>query len=692
MSSKKQHSSIFDLRGVGKETAKYLARLDIYSVQDLLFHLPSRYQDRTRIENIRQLTEGKESVIEGVIHRAAYPKRGRTKLLCELKDETGIIYLRFFHVLSFQTQVLRQGSRLRCYGTVRLGQHGLEMFHPEFHLIREGVPAPAELFLTPVYPATEGLSQYMLRKLMLNALSWMKTENSFEELLPAELLEKLAVPSLKEALEFVHRPPQSTDMSLLLERKTLSQKRLILEELLAHRISLLQIKKEFQSQKGVSLPSFKRVDEFINQLPFILTGAQTRVAQDIQKDLALSSPMLRLVQGDVGSGKTVIAALAMLQAIESGHQAALMAPTELLAEQHYRVFKRWFTPLNINVEFLSGHVKAEARQITLDRIKSGLAQIILGTHALFQDAVEFSALALVIVDEQHRFGVAERALFREKGMRAAPHQLVMTATPIPRTLAMSFYADLDCSVIDELPAGRKPIITSVVASTRRDEVIERIRKACQQGRQVYWVCPLIDESEVIACQAATQTARDLQTCLPEIRIELIHGRLSAEKKEAAMRKFQEGQASLLVATTVIEVGVDVPNASVMIIENAERLGLSQLHQLRGRVGRGTSASHCVLLYQTPLSDLAKKRLAVMRETTDGFKIAQRDLELRGPGEFLGTKQTGELAFKVADLLRDSDILPQVHRAGDIILRDFPHIISPLILRWVNKNKKMYGKV
>lgn len=697
MSSKKNSqsntSSSFRLRGVGKQIAKLLARLNIYSTQDLLFHLPSRYQDRTHIQTLRELIPSEEAVIEGVIKALSVPQKGRTKLLCELKDETGTLFLRFFHVLSFQSNVLKVGARLRCYSDVRLGPKGLEMIHPEFQVMTPNRQIPIEQHLTPIYPATEGLSQYMLRKLMTNALAMLENDYAFQEIIPSSLLQSLTFPTLKEAIQFIHRPPRETSTQHLIENKTIPQKRLVFEELLAHRISLLQVKRDFQSQVGPSFDTSQKLSQpFLQQLPFTLTNAQTRVIAEIKQDLIRPHPMLRLIQGDVGSGKTVIAALAMLQAVENGFQAAMMAPTELLAEQHYRVFKTWLEPMGVNVVFLSGHVKARARTLALKAIESGEAQIILGTHALFQEEVNFFKLALVIVDEQHRFGVEQRALFRKKGMHDFyPHQLVMTATPIPRTLAMSFYADLDVSTIDELPPGRTPIMTSVIANSRRDEVIARIQEACQQGRQVYWVCPLIDESDVINCQAATKTAEQLQQSLPEIKIGLIHGRMKAEAKDSVMRAFQEGELHLLVATTVIEVGVDVPNASVMVIENAERLGLSQLHQLRGRVGRGAVASHCLLLYQHPLSDLAKERLTVMRETTDGFQIAQRDLELRGPGEVLGTKQTGVLSFHVADLIRDSDILPEVHKAAELIMREHTEIIDPLMKRWLGDGDE-YGKV
>lgn len=696
MSLKKSttNSASFGLRGVGPQMAKHLARLDIFSAQDLLFHLPARYQDRTEIQPIRRLTIDKEAVIEGVITEVIAPAKGKTKLLCELHDETGRLFLRFFHVYPQQLEIFRVGTRLRCYSDVRLGPKGFEMTHPEIQIIKDNVEIPVERHFTPIYPATEGVSQYMLRKLTQNALAWMENQPLFNELLPDSLLQELKFPTLKEALKFVHMPPRDVAMSVLMENKTQSQKRLVFEELLTHRISLLQVKQKFQAQQGIALTAHDSlIAKFLGNLPFSLTAAQQRVCEEIKTDLAKPHPMLRLVQGDVGSGKTVVGALAMLQAVENDYQAALMAPTELLAEQHYRVFERWFVSLGIHVVFLSGNVKGQARKTALEMIASGAAQIVIGTHALFQENVNFSRLALVIVDEQHRFGVQQRALFREKGLQGDyhPHQLVMTATPIPRTLAMSFYADLDVSVIDELPPGRTPIVTSVLASSRRDEIVERIREACKQGKQVYWVCPLIEESELIACQAATLTAEELQSALPEYKIGLIHGRMHADEKEQAMHAFKTAATQLLVATTVIEVGVDVPNASVMVIENAERMGLSQLHQLRGRVGRGSVASHCVLLYQFPLSNLAKERLAVMRETTDGFKIAQRDLELRGPGEVLGTRQTGELSFKVADLIRDNDILPTVQHAAEIMLNQHQDKVEPLIKRWLG-SKQEYAKI
>lgn len=690
----KKQTSTFGLRGVGPQMEKSLARLDIHSPADLLFHLPSRYQDRTRIQPIRTIIPGDDVVIEGVIQATSKVERGRTKLLCTLCDATGFINLRFFHVPPYLAKSLQPDTRIRCYGQVRLGNKGLEMAHPEFKVIDEDNPLPVDEHLTPFYPATEGVSQYMLRKLAGSALTWMKQSSAMLDFMPKTLLQSLDFPTLSEAIEFVHRPPREVSLEEMTANKTKAQRRLIFEELLAHRISLLRLKHDFQSRPAISLnKQGELIKKFLAQLPFSLTGAQTRVVAEVAQDLNKTQPMLRLIQGDVGSGKTVVAAIAMLQAVENGCQTALMAPTELLAEQHYRNFKNWLEPLGINIVFLTGNVKAQARKDALAAMENGEAQVILGTHALFQEGVHFSKLALVIVDEQHRFGVHQRASLRDKGAKdnIYPHQMVMTATPIPRTLAMSFYADLDCSVIDELPPGRTPVQTTVLANTRREQVIQRIRDACREGAQAYWVCPLIEESETLNCQAASKTAELLHDLLPELNVDLVHGRMKQKDKEGAMRAFQSGQTHVLVATTVIEVGVDVPNASLMVIENAERLGLSQLHQLRGRVGRGAVASHCVLLYQHPLSHMSRERLSVMRETTDGFKIAQRDLELRGPGEVLGTRQTGELSFYMADLIRDSSMLPDIQKAAEIIMQEHTDIVEPLVKRWLGRSAE-YGKV
>lgn len=681
------------LHGVGDRVAEKLQRLSIHTVQDLLFHLPFRYQDRTHITPMNQLQIGDYAVVEGEIQEIALPKVGKTRLLCRLMGPVGFVTLRFFHVNPFQRQQLREGVRLRCFSEVRYGPKGFEMAHPEYQIITAQTPLPVQQTLTPIYPVTEGLSQLMLRKLTDRALEFLQ-HSEVEEIMPPSILQQFSFPTLKEALQFIHRPPVKTPVALLSEGKHPFQQRLVFEELLAHRLSLLRLKKSIQIFNAAPLQTKNNLSEqFVKQLAFTLTAAQQRVTQEIQQDLAKPHPMLRLVQGDVGSGKTVVAALAILQAIENGYQSAVLAPTEILTEQHYRNFQQWLAPLGIKIVLLSGHLKTTERREALAAIADGSAAVIIGTHAIFQKEVVFARLALMVVDEQHRFGVEQRALLREKGLQGGcyPHQLIMTATPIPRTLTMSAYADLDCSVIDELPPGRTPITTSVVANTRRDEILARIQERCHQGHQVYWVCTLIEESELLQCQATQETEKQLRAALPDLNIGLIHGRMRSAEKESIMANFKKGETHLLIATTVIEVGVDVPNASLMVIENAERLGLAQLHQLRGRVGRGTSASHCVLMYQTPLSLLAKQRLAVMRETNDGFKIAQRDLELRGPGEVLGTKQAGDMTLRVADLLRDSELLPNVQQAATIILEQFADRVPLLIKRWLGHNEQ-YGHV
>lgn len=682
------------LTGVGKKIAERLAHIGIHHVQDLLFHLPIRYQDRTRVHVIRELLPGEHIVVEGTVDTVNTPKAGRTRLFIRIKDQTGHLYLRFFYVNTLQRNSLKMGTRLRCFGEIRMGTHGLEMIHPEYRIITPESPLPIEETLTPIYPATEGISQLMLRKLTQQALKLLYEGGLLQEILPYALLQKLNFPSLAEALQFVHRPPTNASLDLLVEGQHVSQKRLVFEELLAHRLSLLHLKKTFQIQRAVS---FKKpghlIQKLTESLPFKLTSAQKKVANDLAQDLCEARPMLRLVQGDVGSGKTIVAAFAILQAYESGYQTAVLAPTELLAEQHYRTFQTWLEPLNIKVVILSGQMKAASRREALAAIAKHEAHVVVGTHAIFQKEVEFAKMALMIVDEQHRFGVEQRAALREKGMQTdeCPHQLIMTATPIPRTLAMSVYADLDYSVIDELPPGRTPVTTRVISNGRRDEIFSRIREACSSGRQAYWVCTLIEESEVMQCKAAENTAEELRIALPELKIGLLHGRMKSQEKDEVMQAFKKGLLNLLVATTVIEVGVDVPNASLMIIDNAERLGLAQLHQLRGRVGRGAVQSHCLLMYQAPLSELAKARLAIMRETTDGFRIAERDLELRGPGEVLGTRQTGDVTLRIADLVRDSDLLPSVTKAATLLQQDYPESIDLLIKRWLG-NRERFGHV
>jgi ATP-dependent DNA helicase RecG len=681
------------LRGVGNSISERLAHLGIEHVQDLLFHLPLRYQDRTRIYEIRDCLPGEHVVIEGEIESISTPKVGKTRLLCRIKDRSGRLQLRFFYINTQQRKTLQVGTKIRCFGEVRMGM-GLEMIHPEYRIVEEAMLIPVEENLTPIYPTTEGLSQLMFRKLTQQALDLLMQGGVLTEILPLSILDQFTFPALKEALQYVHRPPTDAPTDLMFEGKHVSQKRLVFEELLAHRLSLLHLKQNFQVHKAIPLKDKQTLrKKFLASLSFELTAAQKRVALEVAADINQPHPMLRLVQGDVGSGKTMIAALAILQAVENGYQAVVLAPTELLVDQHYRNFQAWFTPLGINVMMLSGQMKVAPKREALAAIADGQASVILGTHALFQKGVEFSKLALIVVDEQHRFGVQQRAQLREKGVSGDvyPHQLVMTATPIPRTLAMSVYADLDYSVIDELPPGRTPVSTHVIPTSRREEVLIRIREACALGRQAYWVCTLIEESETLQCKAAEDTAVELTAMLPELKIGLIHGRLKSSEKEQLMAAFKQGEINLLVATTVIEVGVDVPNASLMVIENAERLGLAQLHQLRGRVGRGAVVSHCLLIYQAPLSRLAKERLAVMRETNDGFKIAQRDLELRGPGEVLGTRQTGEVSLRIADLIRDSDLLPAVQQAAAMLQLDHPDLVAALIKRWLGTSVR-YGHV
>lgn len=678
--------SVTSLKGVGPKVAERLARLDIHSVADLLFHLPYRYEDRTRITPIGAVRAGNEVVIQGKIELTEVKFARRRMLLSRLSDGTGFITLRFFHFNARQQAALERGVTLRCYGEVRLGSMGLEMTHPEYQYIDKDKPVEIEQTLTPVYSTTEGLHQLSMRNLTEQALAKLQNnELVLSELLPPEFLQPFALPTLEEAVKFLHRPPPDIDLEILAEGKHPMQQRLVFEELLAHTLSLRQLRSRMRKHQALPLRSDGILSEkFLQALEFELTDAQQRVIKEIEKDLQTAVPMQRLVQGDVGSGKTIVALMAVLHAVESGYQAALMAPTEILAEQHHRNFAQWLAPLGVEVTWLSGKLKASQRKKALQQLANGDARVAVGTHALFQEEVKFQQLALVVVDEQHRFGVHQRLALREKGKRDGyyPHQLIMTATPIPRTLSMAVYADLDCSVIDELPPGRKPVETVVMPDSRREDVVARVHHACQEGKQVYWVCTLIEESEVLQCQAAEDTAAVLAEALPEVRVGLVHGRLKSDAKEKVMQAFKRGEFDLLVATTVIEVGVDVPNASLMIIENAERLGLAQLHQLRGRVGRGKQASACVLMYHGALSEHARERLGVMRETNDGFEVARKDLELRGPGEVLGTRQTGMLQLRVADLQRDQALLPEVSRMADQLLHSYPEQVKPLVKRWV----------
>lgn len=673
------------LKGVGARNSEKLARLGIRTVQDILFHLPFRYQDRTRVVPIGSLRPGDNVVVEGEIELADIRFGRRRSLLVKLADGTGSLTLRFFHFSNAQKAALGRGNRLRCYGEVRPGPGGYEMVHPEYQRINDGESPLVEESLTPVYPTTEGMHQLSWRSMAGGALALLQADPSaLPEWLPQELLQRFHLPDLAAAISYLHRPPPDAPQQQLLDGSHPAQQRLAFEELMAHQLSLRETRLR---QKRLDAPGLRATEKwtrpFLERLGFTLTGAQQRVLQEIGRDLEQHHPMLRLVQGDVGSGKTVVAALAALQAVEADHQVALMAPTELLAEQHLRVLRQWLEPLGLEVAWLTGRHKGKVREQLLEGLASGRLPVVVGTHALFQEDVVFHRLGLVIIDEQHRFGVHQRMALREKGgSNAVPHQLIMTATPIPRTLAMTAYADLDLSIIDELPPGRTPVTTVVIPDSRRAEVVERVRNACVAGRQAYWVCTLIEESEALQCQAAEEALRMLQESLPELRIGLVHGRLKPAEKEVVMGAFKQAELDLLVATTVIEVGVDVPNASLMIIENPERLGLAQLHQLRGRVGRGAVESHCVLMYHPPLSQHAQQRLAVMRETNDGFLIARKDLELRGPGEVLGTRQTGEMQFRIADLLRDQPLLEEAQQAAQLLLEQYPERVAPLVRRWV----------
>lgn len=673
------------LSGVGAAIAEKLSRIGINNVQDLLFHLPLRYEDRTRITPIADIRPESFATIEGFVQHTEVQFGRRPILSVTLSDGTSKIMLKFFNFNAGMKNSLATGVRVKAFGEIKRGRYMAEIHHPEYQIIRNNQPLALAETLTPIYSTTEGLKQASLRKMTEQALAVLQNVQV------AELLPEQYNPhqySLKEALALLHRPPPSVSAEVLEKGEHPAQKRLIFEELLAHNLAMQQLRLGVKQQYAEPLTyksDLKR--RFLASLPFEPTNAQKRVTEDIERDLAQSSPMMRLVQGDVGSGKTLVAALAALTAIDNGKQVTLMAPTEILAEQHANNFANWLRPFGIEVGWLAGKVKGKARNAQLEAIKNGDVQMIIGTHALFQESVEFHDLALIIIDEQHRFGVHQRLTLREKGAKADhyPHQLIMTATPIPRTLAMTVYADLDTSIIDELPPGRTPIKTVVISEDRRPEIVQRVYQACKnEKRQAYWVCTLIDESEVLEAQAAAAIAENLQRALPDLRIGLVHGRMKPQEKQEIMAEFKAANIDLLVATTVIEVGVDVPNASLMIIENSERLGLAQLHQLRGRVGRGATASHCVLMYKPPLGKISSKRLQVMRDSQDGFYIAEKDLEIRGTGEILGTKQTGSAEFKVANLMRDRKMIPLVQRYAKQIIVENPPLAEALIKRWLNE--------
>ena len=677
---------ITQLRGIGNAVAEKLERLSIRHIEDLLFHLPLRYQDRTRVYPINSLQVNQEMLVEGAIIQTRVVYRRRRMMLVTIGDNTGELLLRFFHFSTKQQNTLRSGTRIRCFGEIRKGQSQLEIIHPEYSFVSQHAPSKLEAGYTPIYPTTEGLNQFSLRKFTQEAMLWLsQPDNALEELLPPDIATTEQSFSLQEAILYIHRPPSDTDIELLQNGEHPVQKRLAFEEMLAHSLSLKRMRADTQKQLAHPL---KKKGKLFNQLqqalPFELTSAQHRIIADIHADVQKSAPMMRLVQGDVGSGKTLVGVAAMLEAVESGCQAAMMAPTEILAEQHFRNLMDWFNPFDVRIGLIVGKQKVRERRNVLRQARSGEINIVVGTHTLFQEKVAFDRLALIVVDEQQRFGVHQRLALKQKGEDGnfQPHQLIMTATPIPRSLAMTMYADLDYSVIDEMPPGRLPVQTFALADSRRSELIERVRKTCIEGGQVYWVCPLIEKSETLYYEPAESTFELLTHSMPEIKIKLIHGRMKTEEKTEAITLFKQGEIQLLVATTVIEVGLDIPDASLIVIENAERFGLAQLHQLRGRVGRGSKQSSCALLYHPPLSATARRRLSVMRKTNDGFEIAKEDMKIRGPGEILGTRQTGAMQFRIADITRDMMQLERVLKASEKMLAKHPHICDKLIERWL----------
>ena len=668
---------------IPKPTQANLQKLGIVDIQGLLLHLPLRYVDETRITAIRDLRPGDQVQVEGEIVHTEVQYKPRKALISRLQDAGGQqLTLRFLHFYPSQLATLKSGRRLRVFGEVRGGFFGWEMVHPQYRAVTPDEPVAEAL--TPVYPTTAGLTQPTLRKW----IAWALKHDPLVETLPQTIYDKLRLPSYADSLRALHHPTPEADLDALSAHATPAWRRLAFDELLAQQLSM---RKHYARRRSLGAPqlhaSTRLVPALLQQLPFSLTEAQQKVAAEISHDLAQPYPMQRLLQGDVGSGKTIVAAMAALQAIEHGWQAAIMAPTEILAEQHYRKMQGWLAPLGIEVAWLSGSQTKKVRSAALTAIASGDAQLVVGTHALFQDQVQFARFGLAIVDEQHRFGVQQRLQLRRKG-QPEPHQLMMSATPIPRTLSMSYYADLDVSVIDELPPGRTPIVTRLVADSRREEVLQRVRDACVAGSQAYWVCPLIEESEALQLKTAQETYTQLTAAFPDLRVGLVHGRMKPVEKQAVMEAFSCNETQLLVATTVIEVGVDVPNASLMVIDHAERMGLSQLHQLRGRVGRGAARSSCILLFQNPLSETARARLKVIYESTDGFEIAQADLHLRGPGEFLGVRQSGVPMLKIADLERDAQLLEIARRVAEELLRKHPQAAEAHLQRWLGQGEEL----
>lgn len=678
---------ITQVNGIGKALASTLAKLGIQTVQDLLFHLPYRYVDKTRITPIAALRLSLSAVVQGNILKSEIMFGKRRSLAVTLEDTSGKIVLRFFHFSHAQKNRLVSGTCIRCFGEPRLGTSGLEFYHPEIEFPDDNMQNVTEQSLTPVYNLTEGISQLRMRKLAQQALALLD-QHPPRELLPLEISQQFQTRSLAETLKFLHRPPSNADVAKLMSGTDPRQQRLAFEELLAHFLARQRVREKMREEAAPQIAvSMDKQNAFLAQFDFSPTGAQLKVVDDILADLTQTQPMLRMIQGDVGSGKTLVAAIAALHSASNCFQVALVAPTEILAEQHYHNFQKWFELLQIPVELLVSKMPASKKQKTLGNISSGKTAIVIGTHALFQDSVAFAKLGLIVIDEQHRFGVEQRKSLQHKSACALmPHQLIMTATPIPRTLAMTAYSEMDYSVIDELPPGRTPVETVLISQNRRQEVIDRICSVCTEHKQVYWVCTLIENSETLSAANAEDTCAQLQTLMPKITIQLIHGKLKPAEKDQTMQSFKRGDIQVLVATTVIEVGVDVPNASLMVIENPERLGLAQLHQLRGRVGRGAAASYCVLLYGETLSNLAKQRLQVMRQTSDGFVIADKDLQLRGPGEFLGTRQTGDMAYRVADGQRDAPMLNSIHSTGRNLLQNEPETVTAILNRWFGNNQ------
>ncbi len=696
MSLKLSQISVETLKGVGSKVAEKLAILSIESLEDLLFHLPYRYQDRSRIHPIGSLRHGQTAQVFGIIEATDIIFGKRRSLVCKISDASGILDIRLFYFSMAQKKQFKRGEYVQCYGQVSHSGRSFAMIHPEIKFLKSQQTPELQEGLQAVYPTTQGLQQRTFQTLIKQAMTYLNTA-SIKELLPQALLAKLTFPPLADALKLLHRPPLDISLADIQSGEHPLIQRLAFEELMAQHLALKKLKQKHQAHQSYPIKNHPTlINQLEKKLSFNLTKAQQNVIKEIRGDLNKKFPMMRLVQGDVGCGKTLVAAFAMLDVVADHFQSVLMAPTELLAEQHFVSFQAWFQSLGIQVTLLTSKMSSQLKKESLENIETGTAKVIIGTHAVFQQQVTFANLALVVIDEQHRFGVEQRKSLLEKGASSTlkksnhhPHQLIMTATPIPRTLAQTAYADLDLSIIDEMPPGRKLVGTSVINDLQKPQVIQRILHACQQHqRQVYWVCTLIDESEELECQAAEVTYQELSEQLSDLRVGLVHGRLKSKEKHEIMAKFKAGELDILVATTVIEVGVDVPNASLMIIENPERLGLSQLHQLRGRVGRGEKQSYCILMYHAPLSQNAKQRLNVMRDTNDGFKIAEKDLEIRGAGEVLGTRQTGEVLFRFADLLRDRKLLPQVHQNAEIIAKFHPELVDALCTRWIKDGEQM----